>query len=215
LLKALILLNPLFSQVVLGSSACLNASFLNSTNHYTTSNRYPGVDLAKVKAASTLLLGLDDLVLAQLTKLYHELPESPPSIEALRIYITTPFLTQFDSQMTATETGYHRMLFAYAQSINRLKKEAAGRVLDYWFAAAGVDHFASLVSAYKKVVVYVINMKVVTVESEVVYRHNLLRTCILFLQKLHKVGEAGAEVALTNSILISALAFRSTWSSER
>ena len=38
------------------------------------------------------------------------------------------------------------MLFnAYAQSINRLKKESAARVLDYWFAWTGVDFFKLLI----------------------------------------------------------------------
>lgn len=179
-------------QTVLSSSACLNASFLKKTEHYNTSNKYSGVDLSKVNDTNRLLSSLNnqflnELIMSQLTKLYHELPESPPSIEALRIYITTPFLTQFASQMKTNEANFHLMLFAYAQSINRLKKEAAGRVLDYWFAATGVDYVRSLINAYKNIVVYIINLKVVTVESEVVYRHNLLKTSMLFLQKLHKV----------------------------
>ncbi len=166
-------------KTILSSPSCLNASFLHSIDHYNTSNRHPGTDLSKVISAKSLLLNNNDLVLSQLNKLYNELPESPPSIEALRLYITTPFLLQrLDSQM---------MLFAYAQSINRLKKEAAGRVLDYWFASIGHEYFISLISAYKSVVVNVINMKVVTVESEVVYRHNLLKACMVFLQKLHRV----------------------------
>lgn len=180
-------------QTVLSSSSCLNASFLNKSDHYSTSNKYPGVEMSKVKDVHLLLTSLNDqllneLVVTQLTKLYHDLPESPPSIEALRIYITTPFLTEFDENMKTTEQTFHMMLFAYAQSINRLKKEAAGRVLDYWFAWAGVEFFKSLIKAYKNIVIHIINLKVVTIESEVIYRHNLLKASMLFLQKLHKVS---------------------------
>ena len=59
-----------------------------------------------------------------MTKLYQSLPESPPSIEALRLYVTTPFLTGFENFKT-NEHNLHLLLFAYAQSINKLKKEAA------------------------------------------------------------------------------------------
>lgn len=95
---------------------------------------------------------INELILTQLTKLYHELPESPPSIEALRMYLTTPFLTGFNEKMKSNDAHYHMMLFAYAQSINRLKKEAAGRVLDYWFAWSGVDFFQSIIKVIFKTI---------------------------------------------------------------
>ena len=80
----------------------------------------------------------------RLTKLFENLPESPPSIEALRLYVTAPFLTEFE-QIKPNEHSVHSLLFAYAQSINKLKKEAAGRVLDYWFAWTGVEFFKKLI----------------------------------------------------------------------
>lgn len=197
-------------QTVLSSSSCLNASFLNKCDHYSTSNKYPGVDMSKVKDVHQLLTSLNDqllneLVVTQLTKLYSDLPESPPSIEALRIYITTPFLTEFAEKMKTTEQTFHMMLFAYAQSINRLKKEAAGRVLDYWFAWAGVEFFKSLIKAYKNIVIHIINLKVVTVESEVIYRHNLLKTSMLFLQKLHKINLEFREIVNFDTFYINEL----------
>lgn len=158
-------------QTVLSSSSCLNASFLDKTEHYNTSNKYPGVDLTKVNQVHTVITLLNDqfineLILTQLTKLYHELPESPPSIEALRVYLTTPFLTGFNEKMKANDAHFHMMLFAYAQSINRLKKEAAGRVLDYWFAWSGIDLFQSLINVmiiyrviFKLWTEYLINMQ--------------------------------------------------------
>jgi hypothetical protein len=124
--------------------------------------------------------------------------------------VTTPFLTTGFENTKTNEQNLHLLLFAYAQSINKLKKEAAGRVLDYWFAWTGVDFFRKLVyvieicykfffnildlvltaviKAYKSIVVYVINLQVVTSDSEVTYRHNLLKSSMLFLQKLHKVS---------------------------
>jgi hypothetical protein len=73
------------------------------------------------------------------------LPESPPSIEALRLYVTTPFLAEFE-KYNISEQLVHSLLHAYAVSINRLKKEAAGRVLDYWFAWTGVEFFCKLIN---------------------------------------------------------------------
>lgn len=59
--------------------------------------------------------------------------------------MTTPFLTTGFENTKTNEQNLHLLLFAYAQSINKLKKEAAGRVLDYWFAWTGVDFFRKLV----------------------------------------------------------------------
>jgi hypothetical protein len=132
----------------------LNASFLDKEHHYNTSNKYPGVDLLKTNEITKFFSNLNDqflndLIITQLTKLYQSLPESPPSIEALRLYITTPFLAEFD-KMKIKEQHMHLLLFAYAQSINKLKKDSAGRVLDYWFAWSGVDFFRKLINVKKK-----------------------------------------------------------------
>ena len=66
----------------------------------------------------------------------------------MRLYVTIPFLTEFEKIQT-NENNLHLLLFAYAQSINRLKKEAAGRVLDYWFAWTGIEFFKKLVYVIK------------------------------------------------------------------
>ena len=80
-----------------------------------------------------------------MTDLFQKLPDSPPSIEALRLYVTTPFLAEFEKLASQDNASIHSLLYAYAQSINKLKKEAAGRILDYWFAATGVDFFKKLI----------------------------------------------------------------------
>jgi hypothetical protein len=76
--------------------------------------------------------------------LFKSLPESPPSIEALRLYVTTPFIAEFE-KLSLSEQNIHSLLFEYAKSINRLKKEAAGRIIDYWFAWMGVEFFIKLI----------------------------------------------------------------------
>ena len=148
--KALVVAFKSHVQTLFASASCLNASFLDNDRHYDTSNRYPGVDLAKAKTIQTFLLNLKDtylneLIVDRLTKLFQSLPESPPSIEAIRLYVTMPFLTEFE-KMKPNEHNIHSLLFAYAQSINKLKKEAAGRVLDYWFAWTGVEFFKKLIN---------------------------------------------------------------------
>ena len=92
----------------------------------------------------------------KLTDLFNTLPESPPSIEALRLYVTTPFLfasSLLDLDQTKNDKQNIFMLFyAYAQSINRLKKEGAARVLDYWFAWTGVEFFKLLIGVRRNIV---------------------------------------------------------------
>lgn len=119
--------------------------------------------------------------------MFQNLPESPPSIEALRLYVTTPFLTEFE-KLKPNEHSIHSLLFAYAQSINKLKKEAAGRVLDYWFAWTGVEFFKKLIHAYKNIVIHIINLKEVAVDNEIIQRHDFLKSSMTFLQKMHKVS---------------------------
>lgn len=135
-------------QTVFASASCLNASFLDKEQHYMTSNRYPGVDVSKAKNVYNLITSLNDdylkdLIVEKLHALFKNLPESPPSIEALRLYVTTPFLAEFEK--LSTDHTIHSLLYEYAKSINKLKKEAAGRVLDYWFAWMGVDFFIKLI----------------------------------------------------------------------
>jgi hypothetical protein len=162
-------------QVVFSSSACLNASFLNKTDHYATSSRYPGIDLKQARYVFELLSKNDlniinsvNLALIQfkksisklsfkiiqmLTDLFNSLPESPPSIEALRLYVIAPLFHAFslyknseDPNKIQEKQNIYMLFFAYAQSINRLRKEGAGRVLDYWFAWTGTDFFRKLVN---------------------------------------------------------------------
>lgn len=83
-------------------------------------------------------------IVERLHDLFKNLPESPPSIEALRLYVTTPFIAEFD-KLSLNEHSVHSLLYEYAKSINKLKKEAAGRVLDYWFAWTGVEFFGKLI----------------------------------------------------------------------
>ena len=83
-------------------------------------------------------------IVERLNDLFKNLPESPPSIEALRLYVTTPFIAEFE-KLSHNEQSYHTLLYEYAKSINKLKKEAAGRVLDYWFAWTGVEFFSKLI----------------------------------------------------------------------
>ncbi len=55
-------------ETIFGSASCLNASFLDKKFHFNTSNRYPGVDIAKVKSISKILLNLNDTFLNELVR---------------------------------------------------------------------------------------------------------------------------------------------------
>ncbi|CAF0899632.1 unnamed protein product [Brachionus calyciflorus] len=181
-------------QTAFASASCLNASFLDQNLHYTTSNRYPGIDLAKAKSIFNIITSLNDdylkeVIVERLTYLFQNLPDSPPSIEALRLYVTIPFLAEFEKLTAQDDTNIHSLLFAYAQSINKLKKEAAGRVLDYWFAWTGVEFFRKLITAYKNIVINILNQRdMIVSDSELLRRQNFLKSSMIFLQKLHKIN---------------------------
>jgi E3 ubiquitin-protein ligase HERC4 len=178
-------------QIVFSSASCLNASCLDEMRHYDTSTRYPGIDLSKAKMLYNLIYNLNDhslneLIVERLTKLFESLPESPPSIESLRLYVMAPFLAEFD-KIKLGEHTLDSLLFAYAQSINKLKKEAAGRVLDYWFAWTGVEFFRNLIIVYKKIVVQIINTKETDSDNQTLHKL-YLKSAMTFLQKLNKIN---------------------------
>lgn len=60
--KIAILDQPKFRAIQLAftSASCLNASFLDQNMHYSTSNRYPGIDLERAKSIYTIISGLND-----------------------------------------------------------------------------------------------------------------------------------------------------------
>jgi E3 ubiquitin-protein ligase HERC4 len=178
-------------QTVFSSASCLNASCLDEMRHYDTSTRYPGIDLSKAKMMNNLIYnlndhGLNELIVERLTKLFESLPESPPSIESLRLYVMAPFLAEFD-KIKLGEHTLDSLLFAYAQSVNKLKKEAAGRVLDYWFAWTGVEFFRNLIIVYKNIVVQIINTKETDVDNQTLHKL-YLKSAMTFLQKLNKIN---------------------------
>lgn len=47
-------------QLAFTSASCLNASFLDQNMHYSTSNRYPGIDLTRAKSIYAIISGLND-----------------------------------------------------------------------------------------------------------------------------------------------------------
>ena len=47
-------------QLAFTSASCLNASFLDQNLHYSTSNRYPGIDLTRAKSIYEIISGLND-----------------------------------------------------------------------------------------------------------------------------------------------------------
>ena len=79
------------------------------------------------------------------------MPENPPSIEALRLYVIMPYfylssIVNDQSSKLKDSHAAHTLLYAYAQSINRLHTKSAARVLDYWFAWTGSEFFKNLIN---------------------------------------------------------------------
>lgn len=201
-------------KTIFNSASCLNASFLMQNDHYGTSNKYPGIDIEKIKLmAKYLILNCDqnqlEIIFQKLIELFNSLPENPPSIEALRLYVAIPYIAYLffeDDKILQNKLKdtriIHSLLLSYAESINRLNEKSASRVLDYWFAWTGFEFFKNLIEIYKQIVIYIINLEASLQENEILFRHKLLKSSMNLLLKLHKINLENREIVSYDTFYI-------------
>uniref|UniRef100_A0A671XKZ7 HECT and RLD domain containing E3 ubiquitin protein ligase 4 n=1 Tax=Sparus aurata TaxID=8175 RepID=A0A671XKZ7_SPAAU len=117
------------------------------------------------------------------------LSNSPPDIEALRLYLTLP-----ECPLLSDRNNYVTIAIPFAKSVISLK-EAPLKVLGNWWATFEPRVFQRLVELYKEVVVYLLRMHKVGIPSE----EQRIFTCFLdtslrFLEILHTVSERAGHI---------------------
>uniref|UniRef100_UPI00398EDCE3 probable E3 ubiquitin-protein ligase HERC4 n=1 Tax=Pristiophorus japonicus TaxID=55135 RepID=UPI00398EDCE3 len=182
---------------VFSSVGCINGSFLALSNdgHYKTSSKFSGIDMNAARLLFHRLLQSNhpricQQVAASMEKnLIPRLSNSPPDIEALRIYITLPECPPMNDI-----NNYVTLAIPFGMSIVKLGKVPL-KVLENWWAALEPAFFQKVVELYKDVVVFLLKLtKVGMSNSERRTWNNFLKTALEVLAILHRVNEKAGQI---------------------
>ncbi|XP_035461636.1 probable E3 ubiquitin-protein ligase HERC4 isoform X3 [Scophthalmus maximus] len=187
--------------LVFSSASCLNGSFLSMSHpdHYSTSSKCSGVDMNTARILFHRVIQQDQHEIAQqiaasLEKnLIPRLNNSPPDIEALRLYLTLPECPLFSDR-----NNYVTIAIPFAKSLLSLK-EAPLKVLGNWWSSFEPPVFQRLVEVYKEVVVYLLQMHKVGIPSvEQRIFTCFLDTSLRLLEILHMMQMAVDQAQMQN-----------------
>ncbi|KAK6494153.1 putative E3 ubiquitin-protein ligase HERC3 isoform X1 [Huso huso] len=174
--------------LLLSSTACWNASFLDQTNdgHFKTNPKIPGIDLNSVRLLfKTLMKPPYSRLLEQATKSFESLliPQlscSPPDVEAMRIY-----LILYECPVLNDSKYYITLTVPLAMAILRLDTNPS-KVLDNWWSSVDSGVFTRLVEMYKRIVVFLLSGgKTLLIP---VFLDSYISAALKLLEKLHKVN---------------------------
>lgn len=183
--------------LVFSSASCLNGSFLSTSHpdHYSTSSKCSGVDMNMARLLFHRVVQPDhpeitQQIAASLEKnLIPRLSNSPPDIEALRLYLTLPECPLFSDRK-----NYVTIAIPFAKSIISMK-EAPLKVLGNWWSTFEPRVFQRLVELYKEVVVYLLQMHKMGIPSvEQRIFTCFLDTSLRLLEILHTVSERAGHI---------------------
>ncbi|XP_024118863.1 probable E3 ubiquitin-protein ligase HERC4, partial [Oryzias melastigma] len=183
--------------LMFSSASCINGSFLSTghPDHYNTSSKCSGVDMSTARVLFHKIIQkehreISEQVAASMEKnLIPRLSNSPPDIEALRLYLTLPECPLFRDR-----NNYVTITIPFAKCVLILK-EAPLKVLGNWWSTLEPPVFQRLVDLYKDVVVYLLQMHKVgipSVESRIFTC--FLDTSLRLLEILHKVNERAGQI---------------------
>ncbi|KAM9365582.1 putative E3 ubiquitin-protein ligase HERC4 isoform 2-T2 [Pholidichthys leucotaenia] len=194
--------------LVFSSASCLNGSFLSKSHpdHYSTSSKYSGVDMNKARLLFHRVVQLDHPEIAQqiaasLEKnLIPRLTNSPPDIEALRLYLTLPECPLFSDR-----NNYVTISIPFAKSVITLKASPL-KVLGNWWSTFEPPVFQRLVELYKEVVVFLLQMHKVGIPAiEQRIFSCFLDTALSLLEILHTVNERSGQIIQYDKFYINEL----------
>ncbi|XP_055503151.1 probable E3 ubiquitin-protein ligase HERC4 isoform X2 [Leucoraja erinacea] len=183
--------------IVFSSAACLNGSFLALSNddHYKTSSKFSGIDMNAARLLFHRLVQIDhpricQQIAASMEKnLIPRLSNSPPDIEALRIYITLPECPPMNDA-----NNYVTLAIPLAMAIVKLEKMPL-KVLENWWAALEPAFFQKVVELYKDVVVFLLKLAESGMpNSEQITWNNFLKCALEVLAVLHGVNERAGQI---------------------
>nr|XP_043901885.1 probable E3 ubiquitin-protein ligase HERC4 isoform X1 [Solea senegalensis] len=183
--------------LVFSSASCLNGSFLSTSHpdHYCTSSKCSGVDMNIARVLFHRVVQPDHPEIAQqiaasLEKnLIPQLNNSPPDIEALRLYLTLP-----ECPLFSDHNNFVTIAIPFAKSLLSLT-EAPRKVLGMWWSRFEPLVFQRLVELYKEVVVYLLKINKVGIPStEQRVFTSYLDTSLRLLEILHKVSDRAGHI---------------------
>ncbi|BES87517.1 e3 ubiquitin-protein ligase [Nesidiocoris tenuis] len=141
-----------YLETVLSSAYCINGSFLKSNEeHYCCTSKWPGIDVAlaaKCFACITKVQNetIKNVIRDSICQLLSNLPESPPDVETLRLYISLPLYHEFENARHTT-----KLQGPFANAYLKLNAQAS-KIVGLWFFMQTDDYFEKLIRIYKNVV---------------------------------------------------------------
>ncbi|XP_053307028.1 probable E3 ubiquitin-protein ligase HERC4 isoform X3 [Spea bombifrons] len=179
---------------VFSSAACLNGSFLSTSNndHFRTSTKFSGIDMNAARLLFHKLINpaqplIAQQVAASLEKnLIPNLTSSPPDIECLRLYLTLP-----ECPLMTDGNNFLSLAIPFGTAIINLEK-APLKVLKNWWSLLEHPLFMKIVQLFKDIVLHLLKLTKIGIPvSERRIFNTFLNTALKVLEILHGVNESG------------------------
>ncbi|XP_071491070.1 LOW QUALITY PROTEIN: probable E3 ubiquitin-protein ligase HERC4 [Diadema antillarum] len=181
------------AEVVFSSAACLNASFLKpNDDHYCCGKSNHGVDLDAARSAfkhlsdKNMILEIISEVIT--STLVPSLPESPPDVEALRLYLV---LMECPVLSRPQERWCRHTICQLGNALCSLKG-AADKILTHWWAGFQPRHLNRILTIHKDGVMAMLQVgsfRQLRQEDQM-----FLDVCMRVLDKLCKVNNNNGEI---------------------
>ena len=172
-----------YFETVISSPACLNGSFLEE-GHYRTNSNYHGINLMSVRLLFSKLnfsscKELKALMSYNIQKqLIPNLPDNPPDIEALRIFLFLPECLLFDNK-----EFYSTIAIPFARKCNGLSGGAL-KVLNNWYLTLEPMYFIRQVDIYLNSIRHLLSRQLHFDNNSQMY----LKGALDFLKNLNNVN---------------------------
>lgn len=176
-------------ETIFSSYSCWNGSFLDRRNHEQTSSRIHGIHLASARRSFILLSQIKHK--AVITRLFdaftrgviHSLLQSPPDIEALRVYLLLP-----ECSIYRNGEQFDSIVIPFSEAILRLSADA-GKVLRRWWSSLPSTYFSHTVKMFHDCVKYLLHFPPPKfINDEAIRRQAALATCLSVLEQLNMVN---------------------------
>ncbi|KAK3591313.1 hypothetical protein CHS0354_028420 [Potamilus streckersoni] len=209
---------------IFSSASCINASFLlKNDEHYGCNSKNHGVDLEAVKGNFKLLAECPNIVIKQKVVqslencLLPSLPNSPPDVETLRLYLILPELHLFEEPKR-----FSTLIVPFGKAILDLDKPAskilAGKCLDQKWPILQFtkqcpkiliekcwDNKRKNSIVYKETVVYILQLPDPQNMKELEVRYRALHVLLEVLKRLNNVNELKGQIIPYHKFYISLL----------
>ncbi|KAM8924385.1 putative E3 ubiquitin-protein ligase HERC4 isoform 3-T3 [Pelodytes ibericus] len=182
---------------IFSSAACLNGSFLATSNndHYRTSSKCSGIDMNVARLLFHKLIDpaqpqITQQVAASLEKnLIPKLTSSPPDIECLRLYLTLP-----ECPLMTDTNNFSSLAIPFGTAIVNLDK-APLKVLENWWSSLENPLFMKIVQLFKDVFVHLLKLTKIGIPvGDRRIFNTFLSVPLKVLEILHRVNEKAGQI---------------------